>query len=72
MRYPLNSTTKMSLSLTEARRTLGTTATGLSDSDIKRIISQVDSLTDMFIAYMHDSKIQSSIDILGSEIHNDG
>jgi len=62
---------KSSLAVTEARRVLGTTATDMSDDAIMTIIAQVDALTDIVIAHIHDSKLQSSIDVLADGIHND-
>lgn len=62
---------KSPLAVSEARKLLGTTATEMSDDAIMKIVAQVDALTDIVITYIHDSKIQSSIDVLDNGIHND-
>jgi hypothetical protein len=60
------------LTLTEAKKVLGTTAKGLSDEAIMRIVAQVDVLTDIVVAHANDSKIQTSIDISDVRIHTNG
>ena len=46
----------------EARRILGTTAQELADDDIKRLISQIDLLTDIVVSNFDGSKIHTSIE----------
>ncbi len=67
----LNVTWQSRITLTEAKKILGTTAKGLSDDAIKRLVTQVDLLTDVVIAHASDSKIQTDIDILQGKLHND-
>ena len=69
MRRTLNATQKSQITVTEAKKVLGTTAKGLSDDAIQRLITQVDVLTDIVVSHVNDSKIQSSIDISDSELH---
>lgn len=57
-----NSTNKPSLSVKEAKKILGTTATGLSDSAIMQLVEQVDALTDVVVAHVQDSKINSGLE----------
>lgn len=54
---------KSTISINEARKILGTTAKGLSDEAIRKIINQVEILTDIVIAHISDSNLHSSIDI---------
>ena len=49
--------------VSEARKILGTTAKGLSDETIRKIVNQVEVLTDIVIAHISDSNLHSSIDI---------
>ena len=65
-------TLQPSITLTEAKKVLGTTAKGLSDDAIMNLVAQADVLTDIIIAHISDSKIQSSIDILSSSLDTDG
>lgn len=58
------------ISVKEARKILGTTANGLSDEAIQRLIEQVDVLTDVVVAHYDGSKTQSSIDITHNEVDN--
>jgi hypothetical protein len=60
------------IALTEAKKVLGTTAKGLSDEAIMRLVTQVDVLTDIVVAHVHDSKNQSSIDISSGSLDTDG
>lgn len=60
------------VSVKEARKILGTTAKGLSDDAIMRLVTQVDVLTDIVVAHVNDSKIQTSIDISQGKLHTDG
>jgi hypothetical protein len=62
---------RSSVSVKEARKILGTTAKGLSDEAIERLVSQVDVLTGIVVAHFNDSKNQSSIDISGNRLHTD-
>lgn len=59
------------ITLSEARRVLGTTAKDMSDDAIKLIIKQVDILTDIVVAHANGSTIKSYIDNLDDEAHND-
>ena len=59
------------ISTEEARRILGITAIGLSDEVIRRLVVNVDKLTDIVVNLALDSKIQSSIDIAEGSIHTD-
>ena len=59
------------ITVTEAKKVLGTTAKGLSDEAIKRLVAQVDVLTDIVVAHANDSKIQTSIDIPDDRLHTD-
>ncbi len=59
------------ITLTEAKKVLGTTAKGLSDEAIKRLVAQVDVLTDIVVAHANGSKFQTSIDIPGDRLHTD-
>ena len=63
---------RLSISVTEARKILGTTATGLSDETIEHLVAQVDVLTDIIVAHVSDSKIESSIDISNGKSHTGG
>ena len=60
-----------SINLTEAKKVLGTTATGLTDEAIMNLVAQVEALTDIVIAHVSDSKVQTSIDILSSSLDTD-
>ncbi len=60
------------LSVIEAKKILGTSAKGLSDDAIMRLVAQVDVLTDIVIAHASDSIIHSSIDISQNRPHTDG
>jgi len=62
-------TPELALSVQEARNILGTTAKGLSDEAIERLVTQVDALTGIVVAHVSDSKIKSSIDISRSKLH---
>lgn len=57
------------ITLTEAKKVLGTTAMGMSDDAIMRLVAQVEVLTDIVIVHVQDSKIQSAIDISNSSPH---
>lgn len=59
------------MTLTEARRALGTDAKDMSDDAIKLLIKQVDILTDIVVAHTNGSTIKSYIANLGDEEHND-
>lgn len=59
------------ITVTEAKKVLGTTAKGLSDDAIMRLVTQVDVLTDIVVAHANDSKIQASIDISDDRPHTD-
>lgn len=72
MRGSLNVTQQPSITLTEAKKVLGTTAKGLSDGAIMSIVKQVDVLTDIVVAHISGSKIQPSIDISNNTSHTDG
>jgi len=65
----LQLTPELTLSVQEARNILGTTAKGLSDKAIERLVAQVDVLTDIVVNHVNDSKIKSSIDISNSKLH---
>ena len=60
------------ISVNEARKILGTTAKGLSDEALERLVAQVDVLTGIVVTHFDDSEIQSSIDILDEALHTDG
>jgi len=60
------------ISIQEARAILGTTAKGLSDEAIKRLVAQVEILTDIVVAHASGSKIHRSIDIPKRRRHTDG
>ncbi len=62
-------TPEYSISTEEARKILGTTAKGLSDEAIERLIAQVDVLSDIVVAHVSDSKIKSYIDISNDKSH---
>ncbi len=66
-----NATPQPHITLTEAKKVLGTTAKGLSDETIMRLVAQVDVLTDIVVAHINDSKYQSSIDNSGNAPHTD-
>lgn len=57
------------MTLAEAKKLLGTTAVGMDDDAIRRLIYQCDVLTDIVVAHTHDSIIHSSIDIIEDEEH---
>lgn len=59
------------ISIQEARAILGTTAKGLNDEAIQKLIAQVEVLTDIVVAHVSDSKIQRSIDISDDRSHTD-
>lgn len=59
------------MTLTEARRVLGTTVIDMSDDDIRLLIKQVDILTDIVAAKATGSTIKSYIDNYDNEAHND-
>jgi hypothetical protein len=62
---------KPQITVTEARNVLGTAAKGLTDNAISQLVAQVDILTDIVIAHINDSTIQSSIDISTNKSHTD-
>jgi hypothetical protein len=64
----INLGTSSSISIDEARNILGITAKELSDEAIGRLIYQVDILTDIVVAHVNDSKINSSVDILTNKL----
>jgi len=66
-----NFTTSTLITLSEARRLLGTTAKDMSDDAIRLLIKQVDILTDIVVAHANGSTIKSYIDNLDDEAHND-
>jgi len=57
--------------IAEARKILGTTAKGLSDDALKRLIVQIEILTDIVVARARDSIIKSCIDNTVDEAHTD-
>ena len=67
-----DSATKPLMTPTEARRVLGTTSKGMSDEAIRRLIGQVDVLTDIVVAHAQDSIFKSCIDVSKKEEHNNG
>lgn len=68
MKKTVNYGSQRQLTLTEAKKVLGTTTKGLSDDAIRRLVAQVDILTDVVIAQYKDSKVDSSIDILNKSL----
>lgn len=68
----VNSITSSVVTLSEARRVLGTTAKDMSDDAIRILIKQVDILTDIVAAHTNGSTIKSYIDNLDNEAHTDG
>lgn len=58
-----NARKKSLLTVKKARKILGTSAKGLSDDAIRKLVYQVDILTDVVIDQYKDSKVDSSIDI---------
>lgn len=64
-------TTDSVLTLSEARRVLGTTAQDMSDEAIKLLIKQVDILTDIVATHASGSIIKSYIANSNDEAHND-
>lgn len=58
------------MTLSEARRVLGTTAKDMSDDAIRLLIKQVDILTDIVVAHTNGSTIKSHIVNLDGEAHN--
>lgn len=63
--------TKLSLTPSEARIVLGTTAKDMSDEAIRLLINQVDVLTDIVAAHSYGSIINSCIANSRNEPHND-
>lgn len=57
------------ISLREARKLLGADFKGLSDSEVTSFVGHVSQLTDIVIAHIDDSKIQSSIELMSPEAH---
>jgi hypothetical protein len=52
---------EQTISVKQARRILGTTAKGLSDEAIERLIARTEILTDIVVNHLDDSKIQSRV-----------
>jgi hypothetical protein len=50
------------ITVSKARKILGTSYEGLSNESIKWLLLKIEALTDVVIAYMKDSKNQLSID----------
>ena len=59
------------ITLTEAKKVLGTTVKGLSDSAILRLVAQMDVLTDIVVAHIGDSIIKSSIENSCNKSHTE-
>lgn len=57
--------------LKEARRILGTTANGMTDESITKLVAQIDVLTDIVVAQAIGSNIKSSVDISKLKLHTD-
>jgi hypothetical protein len=57
------------MTLTEAKKLLGTTAKELSDDALRRLIANVEILTDIVVVHARDSIIKSHIDITSDEVH---
>ena len=66
-----NSTIRPLMTIAEAKTILGTTAKGLSDDFILRLLTQVDILTDTVVAHVKDSIIKSPVENADDEVHND-
>lgn len=66
-----NNAKKNQTTLAEAKKVLGTTAKGLSDEAIMRLVTQVDVLTDIVAAHFNDSNIHSCIDISNDKLHTE-
>ena len=56
--------------IAEVRSIIGTASKGMSDESIKKLIAQVDILTDVVLVCTSGSKNHSSIDILNHKPHN--
>ena len=67
----VNYATSPVMTLTDARRALGTDAKDMSDDAIRLLIKQVDILTDIVVAHTNGSIIKSYIANSGDEEHND-
>lgn len=59
------------ITLNQAKRILGTNSKKYSDDELKRLIDQVESLTEVVIAIVDGSKIKRGIDILPDNVHTD-
>lgn len=70
MNDSVNYLPKTLMTLSEARRVLGTTAKGMTDDAIMLLIKQADILTDIVVAHTNGSIIKSSIDNSDGEAHN--
>jgi hypothetical protein len=60
------------ITIEQARKILGTTAKELSDETIAKIVLQVDTLTDIVVAHVNDSKIHNSLDNSSTGVDNNG
>ena len=66
-----NFTISTLMTVSEAKKVLGTTAKDMSDDAIRLLIKQVDTLTDIVVAHTNGSTIKSYIANLDDEAHND-